>query len=252
MELTESTTQQIAIQRAEIDSQIATAKQYPRDLEKFKNDCIATISMSHDIAASCNYYLKRADKVIEGPSIRLAEIIMSNYGNLRVESKILGHDGKFITALAICHDLESNNAFRMEVRRRITGRNGKTFGDDMIQVTGAAASAIAVRNTLFKVIPGAFIALLSDEAKKLAIPPQEKFQETVEKWLKWFEDKGISSDRVLVKLGVKDVTELRNEHLTVLFGIHTAIKDGQTTVEQEFPNTLVEPEGLESDEPHPT
>jgi len=42
-------------------------------------------------------------------------------------------------------------------------------------------------------------------------------------------------------------------HLAIfLFGIHTAINDGQTTIEQEFPNPLKEPEGMGSDEPHPT
>ena len=132
-----------AINKSEIDTQIATAKQYPRNLARVLNNIETLATMDEDTAASCFYILRRQGKVIEGPSVRMAEIIASSWGNLRLQARIVGNDGKVITAQGVCHDLESNYATSVEVKRRITNKYGKTFSDDMQVVTGNAACAIA-------------------------------------------------------------------------------------------------------------
>ena len=142
-----------ALTRSEIDVQVATAHQYPRNLSRVLNNIETLATMDEDVAGSCFYTLRRQGKVIEGPSVRMAEIIASSWGNLRVQARIISNDGKMITAQGICHDLESNYATSTEVKRRITDKNGKTFSEDMQVVTGNAACAIAMRNALFKVVP---------------------------------------------------------------------------------------------------
>lgn len=146
-----------AISRAEVDIQIETAKRYPRNLPDVLNR-IATLA-SHDMktAEECFYVLRRGkgddQKTIEGLSVRFAEIIASAWGNLRVATRIIGNDGKMITAQGVCHDLENNVATSVEVHRRITDKFGRTYSDDMVVVTGNAASAIAYRKAVLKVIP---------------------------------------------------------------------------------------------------
>ena len=69
-----------AINRSEIDGQIATAHKFPRDIMQCKKNMVALAAMDDDVAYNCFYHLERKDKdgkttVIEGPSVRFTEII---------------------------------------------------------------------------------------------------------------------------------------------------------------------------------
>ena len=79
-----------AINRAEVDIQIATAKQYPRDLSRVLNQIKTYATMDMETAEDCFYALRRGkgsdQQVIEGVSVRLAEIIASAWGNIRVQT----------------------------------------------------------------------------------------------------------------------------------------------------------------------
>ena len=144
-----------AINRAEVDMQIATAKSYPRDVQTCLNRIKTIATLDTETAEDCFYALRRQGTLIEGVSVRLAEIIAGSWGNLRVQTRIIGNDGKTITAQGICHDLETNLAVSVEVKRRITDKYGKTYSEDMQVTTGNAASAIAFRNAVLKVVPKA-------------------------------------------------------------------------------------------------
>ena len=163
-----------AVNRAEIDIQVATAKQYPRDINNTLNKIATYATMDKETAEDCFYVLRRKgsngqDSVIEGLSVRMAEIIAGCWGNIRVQTRIVGNDGKMITAQAICHDLETNFAVSKEVKRRITDRNGRTFSEDMQVVTGNAAASIAFRNAVLAVIPKAVTKKVINEVKQVAL-----------------------------------------------------------------------------------
>ena len=95
-----------AINKSEVDIQVSTAKAYPRDVEQSLNRIKQLATIDNETAENCFYALRRGDTFIEGPSVRLAEIIGCAWGNLRVQARIIGNDGKFITAQGIAHDLE--------------------------------------------------------------------------------------------------------------------------------------------------
>ena len=63
-----------AINRSEIDMQVATAKAYPRDVHKVINEITTYATMDQETAVDCFYKLKRGQTEIEGLSVRLAEI----------------------------------------------------------------------------------------------------------------------------------------------------------------------------------
>ena len=164
----------MALTKGEIDAQIATAKQYPRNLSRVLNNIETLATMDEDVAGSCFYTLRRKErdgsvKLIEGASVRMAEIVASSWGNLRTQARIIANDGKTITAQGVCHDLETNTAISVEVKRRITDKSGKTYNEDMQIMTGNAACAIALRNAVFKVVPAALIKKTIDKAKKVSL-----------------------------------------------------------------------------------
>lgn len=160
------------ISRAEIDQQISTAKRYPRSITRAKQKMIEMATTDPETAQGCFYTLKRSgadgrDAFIEGPSVRLAEIAVNAWGNIRGGARIIGEEGNFVVAQGVCHDLEANTFTSIEVRRRIVGRNGRRYSDDMIGVTANAACAIAFRNAVYKVIPKVYINPAFEAARKL-------------------------------------------------------------------------------------
>ena len=235
----------IAQQRAEMDVQIVTAKQYPRDLPAVIDNSKVMIATTPEIAAACNYSLTKGGKIISGPSIRLAEIVMNTWGNLHVGSRITGEDDHYIYVQGAAHDLQSNVKFVSDVKRRITKTNGQKYSPDMVQTTAAAASAIAVRNAVFKVVPSAFIMPLSEYAKTAARGKKENIKTRIENALIHFRDVyDVSPEAICLKLEVDSVEKIKSKQLDILLGIATALQDKQTSIENEFPNPLLEPQGL--------
>jgi len=223
-----------ALTRSEIDVQIATAKQYPRNLARVLGNIETLATMDEEVAGSCFYTLRRQGKVIEGASVRMAEIIASSWGNLRVQARIIGNDGKMITAQGVCHDLESNYAVSAEVKRRITDKNGHTFSEDMQVVTGNAACAIAMRNALFKVVPAALVKKVIDKAKKVSLGESMTLETSRAKMLQYFKTIGVEEKQILDYLSIEKVDEINIDMVIELRGLANAIKEGTTTAKEAF------------------
>lgn len=222
------------ITKAEIDVAISTAKAFPRSLKVFLDKAKSMASISEEVAASCNYALPRGGKSLEGPSVRLAEIVCACYGNIRAGARVIANDGKTITAQGICHDLETNNSVTVEVRRSILDKFGKPYREDMQVVTGNAACAIAYRNAVFKVVPSALVAEVYDMAKDVAKGTQETLPARRDKAVKYFKDQGITEKQICEALEVKKIEDIDLEKLGVLRGFVSAIKNGESTVKEIF------------------
>ncbi|HTI12483.1 MAG TPA: hypothetical protein VL832_28115 [Puia sp.] len=224
--------------RALIDKQISTAKAYPRNIHRVRDNVVAIASMDEDTAKSCGYALPRDGKTIYGPSVHLARIVAQQYGNIRIDAKIADIDKTHVTGQATCIDLENNVGIRVEVKRRITGKGGLRFSEDMITVTGNAASSIALRNAVFAVIPKPLvdagykasqekiIGKISNENDLIA-----KRKKTVDEFMKSY---GVDEKAILEALGLREITQIKADQLKTLFGIWQGIKDGDTTVNEVF------------------
>lgn len=223
-----------ALNRAEVDMQISTAKAYPRDVEQSLRRIKELATIDSDTAENCFYALQRGGELIEGISVRFAEIVASQWGNLRVQARIVGNDGKFITVQGVAQDLETNFAASVEVKRRITDRNGKTYSDDMQVVTGNAAAAIAFRNAVMKVVPYAVTHRIAEEVRNVAKGKALSLEQRVSNMLKWYESIGVSRQQVLSHIGVKSADAITEEKADYLRGLAVAIKEGGTTVKETF------------------
>lgn len=228
------------LNRSEIDIQIATARRFPRSVEQSTRRIMELATSDEDVAQECFYSLRRGNgenaNAVEGPSVRLAEIVAASWGNLRVQSQVVSNDGKFITARGVCHDLETNTAVACEVQRRITDRNGRTYSDDMIVVTGNAAGAIAFRNAVFKVVPKAIINNTVKAIKAAAMGNSNALEERKSKMLKFFASIGVSKEMVLSYLEVDGIEAINMEEIMEMLGLANAIKEGTTTKEEALIN----------------
>lgn len=225
-----------AVERANVDSQVATAKQYPRDLARSINNSIAMATMDYNTAQSCGYALPRGGKPITGPSVHLAKLIVSNWGNIRAEAKVVQVTDKQVISRGTCWDLENNVATAFEVRRSIVGKGGKRFTDDMITVTGNAANSIAYRNAVFSVIPKAVTDKVYQAAQHFItgdLSDEEKIVARRKKCIDFFKDEyGITEEEVVMLCGKQTVNQIKAEQIALLLGITQSLKDGDTTVEE--------------------
>lgn len=226
------------IERAQIDMQIATARRYPRQLSLVKQRMLSFATLDEETAAGCFYTLpgrKGGDgKPLQGPSVRLAEIALSCYQHLRAGSRIIEDDGKFITAQGVVHDLENNVVVSIEVKRRVTSKEGRRYSDDMIATTGNAACSIALRNAAFRVIPMALVKPVYQAAKQLAIGDAKSLVQRRAASIEHFSKMGVSKEKVCEALGVRSPEDIQLDHLEILIGYATAIKDGDTTIDEVF------------------
>lgn len=238
------------ITRSEIDIQIATAKQYPRDINRVLNTIATYATMDKETAEDCFYVLRRKDangndNVIEGLSIRMAEIIAGAWGNLRVQTRIIGNDGRKITAQAVCHDLETNFAVCKTVDRRITTKTGKTYSEDMQVVTGNAAASIAFRNAVLAVIPKAMTKRVINEVKQVALGQAIDVETARANCLKNYAKVGVTEAMICQYLGIKSIEEIDKERLFELRATWNAIKEGTTTVQETFIKPALEAKAQE-------
>lgn len=224
----------MALNASEIDMQISTAKKYPRSVKQFRNEALEMATLTESVASECMYSLPRGGKPIEGPSARFAEIILSAWGNCRAGARVIGEDERFVTVQGAFFDLQRNAAITYETKRRITDSKGRKYKDDMIGVTANAACSIALRNAILKGIPKAFWKDIYDESRRAAIGDVRTLAARRADMLAYFAKMGVRPEQIFDLLEVAGEQDITLDHLATLKGMATALKEGDTTVDQMF------------------
>jgi cyclophilin family peptidyl-prolyl cis-trans isomerase len=235
----------LQMEKAQIDMQIATAKKYPRNLQRVKRNMLAMATIDEDTAKSCFFVLPRSGKAIEGKSVRMAEIALSCFGNVKAGTRVVDVqdkcDNPHVVVQAVTIDLENNVAVTIEKRRRITKKKNKpAIDEDDINLAVNACSAIAFRDAVFKVIPGALTKPVYDAAVKMATGGEKPIESRIANAIEQFAKMGVFEDRILLALKKQNREELVQDDLVKLIGYFTGIRDGETTIEECFPRNVAD------------
>ena len=232
----QSVIQMDAIEKANVDVQVTTAKQFPRNVTRAIQNSIVMATIDPETAQMMRYALPRGGKPITGPSVHLAKLIVSNWGNVRAEAKVVQITDSQVVSRGTCWDLENNVATAIEVRRNIKGKNGQRFSDDMITVVGNAANSIAFRNAVFSVIPKAVTDKVYRAAQECItgdLSDEAKLLQKRTNCLKFFNDEyGITEEEVIKLCGKQTVNQIKADEIALMLGIYQSLKDGDTTVEE--------------------
>ncbi len=225
--------------RAELDMQITTAKAYPRNPNEFIQLATQLATQDEETAQSCFYCLSRKSKdgkitEIKGGSIRLAEIAAASWGNLHAASRIVENDGKAITAEGVAWDLERNVRISSQVKRSIVTSTGTKYSSDMQTLTGNAASSIALRNAIFKVIPKALIDRVYEKAVQFAVGDQKSLPNRRSIAFEWFRKRGVGHTKILKFFNRNNLENFTLSDLEQLQGIATSINDGWLEIDKAF------------------
>ena len=230
--------------KAEIDTMISTAKAYPRNEFEAISKAIQLATMDEETAQSCFYALPRKDKdnnkiEIKGASIRLAEIIMSVWGNIHAATRIVEVAEKHITTAGVCWDLEKN--VRIEMPDKVSiwfgekgGRGGYRANNDMQVMLTKASCSKALRNAIFRVIPKALVDRVYAKAVEAAIGDTKTIASKVRKVVDKLVKMGINQEEMLEYFGHSKLDDFTAEDLQSLMGIGTALKEKMIKPEEVF------------------
>ena len=227
-----------AQERAAIDTQIATAKRYPRDLMRVRNNSIAIVSMDVETAQACRYAKPVAGGKVTGPSVHLARILSQQYGNLRVQQRIKQITRTEIVAEAVAFDLETNYAVSVEARRNIIGKNGQRFADSVVETNAMATLAIAERNAILKVVPKSIVDVVYKSAFNFAngdLSDEQKIIAARKKMLDFFAEKYEAKEEDILRvLGLRSIGQIKSEQIADLRAFAQSLKDGEVTADELF------------------
>ena len=98
-----------------------------------------------------------------------------------------------------------------------------------------------MRNAIFRVVPKAVAKPVENAIRKLLVGDAKSLSQTRSDLEKWVRSLGIDPHRVWNALGCKGLEDLGSEEILTLRGIATAIKNGDTKIDDAFPEIRNEP-----------
>lgn len=218
---------------AEVKAAMAMAKASPRNkyaaMERILDAC-----SRHDFAKTALFAYPRGGEQIEGPSIRLAEMIARCWGNIEYGIKELSQDEGMSEMMAYAWDLETNvrsiQTFKVKHERRTRG--GVTKLDDQrdIYEIGANLGARRLRARILAVIDSDVVEAAVKQVKaslaaELAGTNKKTLAERLNKLVSEFGKLGVKVSHIEARLG-KQLKDILPEEYSELCSIYNSIKDG--------------------------
>lgn len=225
-----------ALQRADADIAISTAKKFRRDVATSIKTVRELALRNPKIAARCNYAVPRGGKKIIGPSVHFARIVAHAWGNLRCGSRVIGCDRDNAHLQGVCHDLETNVALTTEMDWPVQAPHTDTpeRWKDQMGLAKRGGAAVALRNAIFEALPMVLFEDIAEEAKLVAVGEGKTFEERRANCIAEFKKMGVTQTdiyRLLERGGLESIT---TDDLVYLHGVLTSLLDRTMTVAEVF------------------
>lgn len=214
----------------EVQAKLIMARKFPRDMARVRARILEECK-SIGLAEKAQWKYPRGGKVLSGPSIRLAEVIARNYGNMTFGVRELERRNGSSLAQAFCWDLETNVSSEKDFEVPHEMKSGKTMKRltdprDIYELVANNGSR-RMRAAILAMVPVSIIedaeaACRSTLVKGGGIPIETRLA----KMLMAFKELGVSPEMIEERLGHKiDVTIA--EEIVDLTAIYNSIKDKQ-------------------------
>lgn len=222
----------------EVQAAMVIAKKFPRNAIAAMDNILASCKRI-TLAENALYAYKRGDSIVKGPSIRLAEAIAQNWGNMQFGIEELSQEGGVSIVKAYAWDIQTNTKQEKKFQVphvRYTKNNGsiRLIDPRDIYETIANQGARRLRACILGVIPGDVI-----DAAVLACEETIKKSEvtidagTIAALTKSFNALGVNKEMLNAYLR-KDVQKVDEKELSDLRSIYASIKDGITSIAEWF------------------
>ncbi len=221
---------------AEVEGQVVMAKKFPRDPVKAMDRILAECQRE-TLAEQAQYSFPRGGTTVTGESIRLAETIARNWGNISYGITEVERKGAESLMLAYAWDLETNVMARQEFRvrhLRDTKEGLKPLRDerDVYEIT-ANQGARRLRSCILRIIPGDVIDAAREECEKTLKSKVGNVQERIPGMLEKFDGMGVTKTMIERRLRHR-IDSMNGPELLSLIKIYNSIKDGMATPDDYF------------------
>lgn len=228
----------ISRQAQEVQAAMVIAKKFPRDeVDSFNR--ILRSCQRRSLAESAMYEYPRGGTKVTGPSIRLAEAMAQNWGNLDFGITELEQRNGESQVMAYAWDLETNTRqvkiFSVpHMRSTKKGNVPLTDPRDIYEMV-ANQGARRLRSCILGIIPGDVVdAAVAECQKTLTTGNTEPLIDRVRKGIKMFEDKfSVTQEMIEKYIGCKSEAFSENDMLR-LNNVYRSLKDGMAKREDFF------------------
>jgi len=230
---------EIAISRAaqEVQAAMVVAKKFPRD-ENVAYERIMKACKRVALAQCAVYEYPRGTEKVSGPSIRLAEALAQNWGNIDFGVIELEQNPAESKVMAYAWDLETNTRqtkiFNVKHERHTKKGSYKLTDPRDIYEMAANQGARRLRACILGVIPGDIVdAAVAECDKTLAGDNKEPLSDRSRKMVSAFSEQGVTAAMIETRLG--HALDIISEGELVKLGkIFNSMRDGMGKREDFF------------------
>lgn len=225
-------------QAQEVQAAMVVAKKFPRDITAAITR-IMTSCKRKRLAEQAEYVYPRGGTKVTGPTIRLAEAIAQNWGNVDYGIIELSQTHGNSEMMAYAWDLETNTRRTMIFNvphKRFTKSNTYALSDprDIYEMT-ANMGARRVRACLLAVIPGDVVESAVAECHKTLLSGNtEPFEDRIKKMVIAFAEQYQVSQEMLEDYAGYKVSSFSEQDIIKLKGVFQSLKDGMSKREDYF------------------
>ena len=222
---------------AESQAGFVVAKRFPRDqgaaLSRILQSC-----QRKSLAEQAEYAFPRGGQMVTGPSIRLAEVLAQNWGNILFGIRELQEIEGASMLMAYCYDLETNSRseriFTVKHVRKARGKTTQLTDARDIYEVNFNQGARRLRACILQVIPGDVVELATEACRaSLEATDADASPENIKKMIVAFDKFDVTEEMIEVRMG-KKLKALIPAEMVTLRKIFTSLSDGMSKVDQWF------------------
>ncbi len=218
---------------AEAQGKLVIAKRFPRDQARAYSAIIDACKRPGLAEEAC-YSFPRGGQTVSGPSIRLAEMLAANWGNIDYGIRELSRKEGVSEMEAYCWDLETNtmSSQKFTVRHiRDTRGGGVKLTDerDIYDLT-ATLGGRRLRARILAIIPADLVQAAVDECSKtMAGGAELPIGDRIRNMVTAFKTLGVQAALIEKRVG-HGLDSMTGEELGDLRKIHNSIRDGVSKI----------------------
>lgn len=227
----------------EVQAAMVIAKKFPRDsmraMERIINACTRPT-----LAQSALYSYPRGGQEVTGPSIRLAEAMAQEWGNIQFGIRELSAENGSSTVEAFAWDMETNTrqvkVFQVGHQRYSNNKGLVKLTDprDIYEII-ANQGARRLRACILGVIPGDVTEAAVQQCEVTQASTVEVTPETIKKLIEAFDGYGVSQELIEKKIG-RRADAINAPQILNLRKIYQSMKDGMSKPSDWFDITEAE------------
>ena len=230
---------------AEIQSAMVIAKRFPRD-QRLSYDRIMTACQRPGLAETATYQYARGGTDITGPSIRLAETLAREWGNMQYGVRELDQRDGVSTVEAFAIDLEANlravRVFQVKHVRHTKTKDYAVSDPRDIYEMVANAGARRVRACILSIIPGDITEAAVAQCDATLKAKADVSPEAMKKMVTALQEFEVTKEQIEARIQRK-IEAITPAQVISLRKIYVSLKDGMSSPEDWF--SEVKPETID-------